>query len=248
MTTPNQPQKSDAVLGGNSPAQAAVMGGIQGIKIALVHAQAFPQQQELLRSALQYGQEGIAIIMQYLCHSDKNLRNFAYELLRERQESHVKQALALFTASGIYYRDLQQLLRRQQWEAANFWTQQTVGELCHAPQRVTKSHILNLPCGDLLLIDRLWREASHDRFGFTVQARIWQQCTQLLWDQNRALSLFGDRVGWRVHNLLFNTYHWKRYEELNFSLRAPRGHLPWINGIFLVKAINDRLLACQGKA
>lgn len=245
MTTPNQPQKSDAVLGGNSPTQAVVMGGIRGIEHALAHTHVRPQQEEILRAALQYGREGIAIIMQYLCHPDKDLRNFAYSLLQERQEAYIKQALALFTPSGTYYLELQQLLRRQQWETANYWTQATVRELCHAPQQVTKSHILNLPCPDLLVIDRLWREASHDRFGFTVQSQIWQQCRQLLWDENRALSLFGDRVGWRVHNFLFNTYHWRRCGELHFSLRAPRGHLPWINGIFLVKAINDRLSACQ---
>lgn len=245
MNSQNQPQKSDAVLGGYSPNQALVMGGIPGLKQALYRTETIPQHQEILRSAVNYGREGIEIILQYLRHQDKELRNFAYGLLQDRQEDYVREALQLFTPSGIYYLDLQKLLRTKQWGAANQWTIATLKHLCRGPLQVNPQNFRDLPCPDFLLLDRLWRSASKDRFGFSPQAVIWHQCAQVRWDQNRAMAMFGDRVGWRVNNFLFNSYHWKSYDDLNFSLGAPKGHLPWINGIFVVKAIHDRLRGCS---
>ncbi|PLS69665.1 MAG: hypothetical protein CV045_00905 [Cyanobacteria bacterium M5B4] len=245
MNSHNQPQKSDVVLGGTSPNQALVMGGVPGLKQALYRTETITQRQEILQSALNYGREGIEIVLQFLRHQDKELRIFAYSLLCERKEDYVQQALQLFSPSGIYYLYLQKLLRSKQWGAANQWTIANLKLLCHAHLQLNSQNFLYLPCADLLLIDRLWQETSNDRFGFSTQAVIWRQCTQLRWDQNQAMAMFGDRVGWRVSNILFNSYHWKRYDDLNFSLRAPRGHLPWINGIFVVKAIHDRLLGCK---
>ncbi len=245
MNSQNQPQKSDAVLGGHSPNQAVVMGGIRGIRTALNRIETIPQRQEILQSALHYGREGIEIILEHLRYPVKEVREFAYSLLSDRSEDYIREALALLTPSGTYYLDLQKLLLRHQWGAANAWTQQTIKQLCHAHSQINSHHMQNLPCPDLLVIDRLWHTASQGKFSFASQGEIWQQCSQWRWDQNWAMAMFGDRVGWRVHSILFNTYHWKRYDELTFSIRAPKGHLPWINGIFVIKAIHDRLLSCK---
>lgn len=247
MASQNQPQKADVVLGGFSPNQSLVMGGIRGLREALCHTKTIPQRQELLRSALNYGREGIEIILENLRHPDQELRDFAYNLVCDLQEDYVKKTLALFTHSDNYYLDLQKLLQTSQWGAANLWTQQVFKKLCHVHQQINSQNIKYLPCKDLLIIDRLWHQASEGKFSFSAQAGIWHQCQQLRWDQNRAMAMFGDRVGWRVSNILFNSYHWKGYDDLNFSLRAPKGHLPWINGIFVVKAIHDRLLGCKNQ-
>ncbi len=245
MQYQNQPQKSDVVLGGYSPNQALVLGGIRGLREALYHTETIPQRQEILRSALHYGREGIEIILEHLRFPDKNLRDFAYSLVSDRQEAYVKEKLALFSNTGNYYLDLQKLLQAKQWRNANLSTQTALKKLCHVHQQINAQNIKYLPCEDILIIDRLWHKASGGKFSFSAQSTIWHQCEQLRWDQNRAMAMFGDRVGWRVSNILFNAYHWKGYDDLNFSLSAPKGHLPWINGIFVVKAMHDRLLGCQ---
>ena len=68
------------------------------------------------------------------------------------------------------------------------------------------------PCADLLSINQLWVKHSGDRFGFSVQCRIWESVGE---DYGK----FSDVVGWRSHD-------WLQYSDLTFSLSAPVGHLP----------------------
>ena len=69
------------------------------------------------------------------------------------------------------------------------------------------------PCTDLRTIDQLWVKYSNDKFGFSVQRRIWQEVGQ---DRDK----FGQSTGWLLNN------KWLNYDDLTFELRAPAGHLP----------------------
>lgn len=87
--------------------------------------------------------------------------------------------------------------------------------------------IANLPCADLQTLDRLWLHHSQGKFGFSVQAKIWQQVGA----QSGGFSIktyyaFGDRLGWRKHEKGYLTV-WHEKRGITFSLSAPDGHLPW---------------------
>lgn len=57
-----------------------------------------------------------------------------------------------------------------------------------------EENIQEFPCPDLQTIDHLWIKYSQERFGFTVQNRIWENVGE---DYGR----FGDSVGWRLFML-----------------------------------------------
>jgi GUN4-like len=80
------------------------------------------------------------------------------------------------SAVGVDYRDLTRLLQSQRWEAAAAETDRLVFEVAGKSQQgtigsdlLTPQAIAQFPCQDLKTIDHLWRQESHDRFGFRVQ-------------------------------------------------------------------------------
>jgi hypothetical protein len=77
-----------------------------------------------------------------------------------------------------------------------------------------RKSIERFPCKDLLNIDNLWKTYSNERFGFSVQRRIWNA-------QKRKYTKFCDHVGWREKGQLIDYP-----EEVDFSTSAPPGHLP----------------------
>ncbi len=80
------------------------------------------------------------------------------------------------SAVGVDYRDLSALLRKQQWTAAAAETDRLIFQVADKSQQMTigtdlltVEAVKRFPCQDLKTIDRLWRQESHDRFGFRVQ-------------------------------------------------------------------------------
>lgn len=150
---------------------------------------------------------------------------------------------------GIDYTQLQQLLKNQQWQDADLETRdrmlQTVNRQTVGWFRA--DDFQHFPRTDLLTIDRLWSQSSNGRFGFSVQARIWQEVRSNRGSDYQIKYSFGDRLQWRTDGF------WKSYPSLNFTLEATEGHLPaaWTGlssggsrlvglGIFF-----DRVEACQ---
>jgi len=87
------------------------------------------------------------------------------------------------------------------------------------PEKATyldRQSIKQFPCNDLRNIDQLWAQYSNGNFGFSVQKRIWDEVGE---DKEG----FDERVGWRANNKKLNS------DNLNFSLQAPTGHLPYVN-------------------
>jgi hypothetical protein len=77
------------------------------------------------------------------------------------------------------------------------------------------------PCQDLQVIDRLWVHYSDQRFGLSVQKRIWVEEGGKPGVYNLVVyEKFGERVGWRIND------HWKLYSDLTFTSNAAPGHLP----------------------
>lgn len=113
------------------------------------------------------------------------------------------------------YQKLEDLLVAQQWQEADEETGRILLQLSDRTSEgyISKRHALALSASDVQQLDRLWREYSHNHFGFAIQQQIWN-----LSHQNYAE--FGEKVGWRLAEV------WLNYNQLTFSLEAPLGHLP----------------------
>jgi hypothetical protein len=81
---------------------------------------------------------------------------------------------------GMNYKTLRQFLAKRQWEAAAAETKYLIFQITARQNRppighdwVTKAGVEQFPCRDLQTIDKLWVEASQQRYGFSVQAKLW---------------------------------------------------------------------------
>lgn len=117
-------------------------------------------------------------------------------------------------------RSLAKLLTTNQWQAADTLTWNLIRQLLGKPPQsyVFSGELHRLPCHDLRRIDQLWRQFSRNRFGFTVQAQLYQKVGQ-------DYGQFCDRVGWPHNNLDDHRQPWQ------FKAAAPMGHLPSRLGI-----------------
>ncbi|BAY82604.1 pentapeptide repeat protein [Calothrix parasitica NIES-267] len=90
----NQPNKYDAVLGGNAPPpiHGAVLGGIEGVKKRLASSDIHVQI-SALNDALNYGDLGLDTLINTLKHESVRIRQYTYKLLQDKEETQVKQAL-----------------------------------------------------------------------------------------------------------------------------------------------------------
>jgi formylglycine-generating enzyme required for sulfatase activity len=94
MNNPQQPREYDAVLGGNSPSLegAAVLGGIEGVKLRLKNPDA-KVRIAALEQAVNYGEQGLDLVIAGLKDESWECQNTAYLILIDRTETKVKQAL-----------------------------------------------------------------------------------------------------------------------------------------------------------
>ncbi|MDF2387561.1 GUN4 domain-containing protein [Nostoc ellipsosporum NOK] len=139
--------------------------------------------------------------------------------------------LILASDVGVSYQNLENLLKAGKWKAADEETARVMLKVAKREEQgwLDYESIENFSCNDLLTIDQLWTKYSNGHFGFSVQKRIWLECGGKV-DYETECRL-GDRVGWRKQG------RWLSYEKCNFSLDAPKGHLPrrlWIRHPFLV--------------
>jgi serine/threonine protein kinase len=133
------------------------------------------------------------------------------------------QGASLASEKGIDYSRLRDLLAAGNWKEANEETRQKMLEVMGQQQRdyLDNEDIQRFPCTDLRTINELWVYYSSDRFGFSVQKRIWKDEGGRPGVYNLAVyEKFGERVGWREND------NWKLYCELTFSSDSVLGHLP----------------------
>jgi GUN4-like len=82
----------------------------------------------------------------------------------------------------IQYRELEQQLKDSQWMAANAETARLVIEIAQTQDQpvighdwLTTNAVSTFPCGAIQTIDRLWKNHSQGRYGFTSQLNLWQE-------------------------------------------------------------------------
>jgi hypothetical protein len=96
-TEENQPRDFDAVLGGETlpPLQGVVLGGIEGVKRRLA-SPIVQARIDAVKEALQYGDEGLGLVISALQDKSPQVKNSTYLLLRERTELQITQAIKIY--------------------------------------------------------------------------------------------------------------------------------------------------------
>jgi serine/threonine protein kinase len=174
----------------------------------------------------------------------------------------------VYSERKLDYSHLQELLLDHSWLAADRETQQLLRTLCGSDCTgdatgddlqtcpLPIEAIRCLPCLDLHAIDYLWMNHSNGLFGYTVQREIWlnvgggidEGSSYETWDRlaqgrgkwrvNTPWHRFSNRVGWRVKE------QWLAYEQYDFSLDAPKGHLPSWQSTLTIAALFARMQVC----
>jgi serine/threonine-protein kinase len=128
----------------------------------------------------------------------------------------------LKSAVGIDYRKLRDLLKAWKWEEAEKETLRVMLVVAKREKEgwLENEDIDNFPCEDLRTIDQLWVKYSNDKFGFSVQKRIYQSFGGTREYNYETWNKFVDRVGWRKGE------NWLYYNDITFEKTALEGHLP----------------------
>ncbi|WP_181256759.1 serine/threonine-protein kinase [Merismopedia glauca] len=123
----------------------------------------------------------------------------------------------LASEAGVDYSKLENLLASGEWNEADKETANLMVAIANPRNRkyLDGDSARRISCTDLNTIDRLWRNYSNGKFGFSVQKNIWNQV-----GQNKAE--FVRYIGWYIADRKF------KREDLSFNSQAPIGHLPWI--------------------
>lgn len=142
----------------------------------------------------------------------------------------------LISEAGVDYGRLVQLLYGGRWQAADEETWQLLCQsLGQSKTYLMAEDVSRLPCEDLQMMDALWREASGDRFGWSIQVQIYRQAGE-------DYGNFCRCVGWPAHQGSLALFQFQR--------SAPRGHLPsrqWVGGLNWWRHmawVSDRWTAC----
>ena len=123
------------------------------------------------------------------------------------------------------FSELETCLQECRWQEADIMTKKLMLNLTESDSTINA--IRTISCKDLLTINQLWLDNSYERFGFSVQIRIYESlgCNEVKWSKI---------VGWRNPDVLErireirgkSLLSWIPYSQLQFDLNAPEGHLP----------------------
>jgi hypothetical protein len=121
------------------------------------------------------------------------------------------------------YGRLSNLLAAGNWRDADEETKRLILKAAGRDDNefLTNDSIKIIPCQTLKAINQLWVTYSSGRFGFITQKSIWVNLGGKLGEANEGVyGRFADQVKWRSRG------SWLSNNQLNFSLEAPKGHLP----------------------
>ena len=166
-----------------------------------------------------------------------------------RLEKRLDDALMLL-ADTYRYGKLRDLLAAGKLKEADLETTRVMIEITGKPEldEITPEDMQKFPCNAIMVIDQLWQHYSNNRFGFSVQLRLYQSLggtmDTIRAQDNKFLQRTGEKIGWRVNNKMVE------YDDFDFSLDAPEGGLPgnWWNSPYGAKMANffmARLIACE---
>ncbi|MBD2484536.1 GUN4 domain-containing protein [Planktothrix sp. FACHB-1365] len=147
---------------------------------------------------------------------------------------------------------LQQQLKSGNWKASDIETRRLIQQWIFPKGDVyAKPEVNQIPCESLKAIDTLWKQASNNQFGFSIQQQQWQKLSP---KDRSSIEFFGKKMGWVRPKPLTETElqekwfasTWVMESEVNFTPNAPVGHLPWpgISQERVMSLINEIGLGC----
>jgi hypothetical protein len=118
----------------------------------------------------------------------------------------------------IDYSTLEALLQSGDWRGADQETEQLMLQIANREKDgyFDVKSLEKFPCEELQRLDDLWVNYSNGKFGFSVQAKIWQEEGSPTERNEQSWEAFGDRLGWRKDG------SWLSYD----SLMADPGNSP----------------------
>jgi len=155
------------------------------------------------------------------------------------------------------YDRLNDLLASGRWEDANEKTFDILLKISGREKQgsLYLEDVEKFSCQDLRTINSLWAKYSNGHFGLSIQKQIWQNMGGSKEPDWEAWCRFSSEVGWlsskmRRQKLLFFIDLFEEiptvwFDDLIFSIKAPKGHLPCfrISGMTLV--VSFILLRCE---
>ncbi|MBD2644534.1 GUN4 domain-containing protein, partial [Aphanizomenon sp. FACHB-1401] len=145
--------------------------------------------------------------------------------LQSHSGNHVSHLFEL--KNYVTYNKLENLLATKKWREADLETFEILKSLCgyeispNPAWSLNIEEIVNIPCSHLHTINNLWVKYSKGRFGYRVQLNILRK---LGFQKNgneeqmsQCLENFMDKIKWNTGTSV-----------LNFTIKAPIGHLPAI--------------------
>nr|YP_010196690.1 hypothetical protein LKZ11_pgp189 [Gracilaria cliftonii]UAD84494.1 hypothetical protein [Gracilaria cliftonii] len=196
------------------------------------------QQLKVIEQIITSGKVGQEALLNFLvnrCIIQKQnvevLDGLIFELLYFNSIDEIKRRLNSYFSVGLIdlksslkfnYQPLQDLLIRHDFQQADKLTQSYLCALANLDQKYKRNwlyftDILSFPSEDLYVLDKLWKIYSRDKFGFSIQRKIWlsNNCN---WDK------LWFQIGWNKSGIPL------RYpSEFIWSINAPDGHLPLFN-------------------
>ena len=165
----------------------------------------------------------------------------------------------LMVVGDLYrYETLHQQLANQEWFAADKETVNMIIDIASVTdlEDLSPLKLRSLSCGELAVIDRLWTTYSNGHFGFSPQVQIYQQIGGTLdttiGENAKLIERWGATLGWRDGVSAQNPEgdRWRKCDELDFSLNAPKGCHPsrWWNSPYGSRMTNyflNRLMTCE---
>lgn len=165
----------------------------------------------------------------------------------------------LMVVGDLYrYETLHQQLINQEWFAADKETVNMIADIAGVNdlEDLSPLKLRSLSCGELAVIDRLWTTYSNGLFGFSPQVQIYQQIGGTLdttiGENTQLIERWGATLGWRdgVSEQNPKGDRWRKCDELDFSLNAPKGCHPsrWWNSPYGSRMTNyflNRLITCE---
>ncbi|MCX5933278.1 MAG: serine/threonine-protein kinase [Pseudanabaena sp. LacPavin_0818_WC45_MAG_42_6] len=222
--------------------------------------------QEKLQTSISNHLAGI--LKRLLERAISNRYSSATEVLRDLQSETISSGVNSNSLEVSYIhqhnnpqiKKLIEALNLGQWQESDLLTNTIILELANKNRiaDLTSNDIDQISCDIWIAIDQAWIQASNNHFGWTIQQRIWKSLSgRLIYEENnywefaKVYEKFADRLGWRKPrwlNLEFSPKIWRKYENLTFSISAPRGHLPSLffwEGFNLVDTVLYRLEICR---
>ncbi len=201
------------------------------------------QQLKLIPQLVAAGEAGLTILMDYLIKQKSLPANVvmgtAYMALYRESNPETKNFLMNHFPQGVVnfnseqtldYQPLQQLLIKEDFQAADTLTRELLCELAGEGAKTRKwlyfTEVNNIPVVDLQTIDLLWQVYSEGKFGFSVQREMWLAL-------GKDFTKLWSKIHWQ------SGINWTKYpEEFTWDLTAPKGHLPLSNQLRGVRVIS----------